>query len=480
MRKPDMSEREILLVRLAEFAARIRLNRRLVELGWAACAIFGLLALYETFKVTIGSAAVVAALAPILILAGVVVVPIAAWRFARPILLDCAAGQADLRAGLKDELKSAYWYARHPVSSPLVELLLSRAAGAIKLIDARAVFPVSLPPSIIVASSVAVAAASLMLISPRIHYPSAEASFEPAGDTAVSARPSVEGDGSLLSSETQPLAGKPGPGPKGLGRVQPMQLANELEHSADLAQKSTSISNSQSTVPESLRGGGTGQAARPQSEQMTPEVAQGILDRLLSLFDEKSAASTEISSRPAARVAQGDLSEEATRGNNPGNRSEGERALNALLRALSTGGTGDRQTVPGEGAGEEQRGRSNSGGGAMGRRLGLSQAGAGSQDPATGNPDGSIASDPVLGTPTLKLQTQLRRVGVRTGRIEDNDGSIDTFFSATQSQESALSYEAVVGRQTASKEEILEVRQLPLAYRAAVRNYFLTGHSREK
>ena len=116
----------------------------------------------------------------------------------------------------------------------------------------------------------------------------------------------------------------------------------------------------------------------------------------------------------------------------------------------------------------------------MGRRLGLSQAGAGSQDPATGNPDGSIASDPVLGTPTLKLQTQLRRVGVRTGRIEDNDGSIDTFFSATQSQESALSYEAVVGRQTASKEEILEVRQLPLAYRAAVRNYFLTGHSREK
>jgi hypothetical protein len=480
VRNLDMSEREILLVRLAEFAARIRLNRRLRETGWAACAVFGLLALHELFKAIIGPSVVVAALAPILVMAGFGVIAMGAWHFARPIPLDRAAGQADSRAGLKDELKSAYWYARHPVSSALVDLLLSRAAGAIRQIDARTTFPVGVPPSIFLASTMAVATASLMLISPRIHYSSAETSFEPVVESAASARPSNADDESLPAGATEPLAGKPGTGPNGLGREHPMQIANEAEQDTDPAQKSPRVPDSRQTVPESLRGGAAAQTASPESEQMTSEVAQGILDRLLSLFDEKSAASAEISSRPAARVAQGDRVEEATRGNNPGIRNEGERALNALLRAISAGGTGDRQTVPGEGTGEEQSGRGNSGGGAMGRRVGSSQAGAGSRDPATGNPDGNIASDPVLGTPTLKLQTQLRQIAVKPGGTEDHNGSIDAFFSATQSQESALGYQAVFGRQTASKGAVADARQLPPAYRTAVKNYFLTGHSREK
>ena len=56
----------------------------------------------------------------------------------------------------------------------------------------------------------------------------------------------------------------------------------------------------------------------------------------------------------------------------------------------------------------------------MGRRVGVSQAGAGDTQPAKGDPAGDAASDPVLGKRTLRLAAQLQRV-----RVEHNDSEQD-------------------------------------------------------
>src|SRR5687767_13993403 len=118
-----MPEREILLLRLAQFSRRMQLNRRLRDLGSMACVMFGLLGLHEILKAVIGPAKLVAALVPLLIVACVCVLAVYGWRLMRRVPLDRAASEADVRAGLKDELKSAYWFVRHESPSPLVELL---------------------------------------------------------------------------------------------------------------------------------------------------------------------------------------------------------------------------------------------------------------------------------------------------------------------------------------------------------------------
>ena len=220
---------------------------------------------------------------------------------------------------------------------------------------------------------------------------------------------------------------------------------------------------------------------------MPAEVARGIMARLKALLNaapgsEQDKATADVSTQPAARVTQGQVgdSEDQAQDRGPGRHSEGETALNTLLRAISRSGTGSRQAVRGEGDSGAERGRSNASGGAMGRRVNASQAGAGSDNPATGNPAGESLSDPVLGVRTMRLQSQLQRVHVKTSPGEDNIGPAESFYSATQSQDSMLGYQAVTGRQTASKESVRDAQQMPLTYRAAVKNYFLTAHSKEK
>lgn len=500
IRHPEMSEREILLLRLTEFAQRIQLNRRLRDLGSMACGMFGLLTLHEILKAVIGPATVVTGLAPLLIVACVAVLAVYGWRLARRVPLDRAASEADVRADLKDELKSAYWFVRNESPAPFVELLLRRAARTAQRIDSRKMFPVVFPSTLITALPIAIAAVALAWISPRINYSTTLPSLEYARAPGVSPERAELIERSELSAPGEPPARAAGYARSRSARngddvwYRVEQLTHRLERSPerDAIQQAVKAQDAQRTMHllERLqRSGEAGLAALPEGEQMPAEVARGIMARLKSLLDEESApasehekATADVSTQPAARVTQGPGgdSEDQAQDSGPGRHSLGETALNTLLRAISRGGTGSRQAVRGEGEGWQERGRSNASGGAMGRRVGVSQAGAGSEDPATGNPAGNRLSDPVLGMRTMRLQTQLQRVPVKASHDKDDNGTAESFYSATQSQDSTLSYQAVTGRHTASKEAVRNAQQMPLTYRAAVKNYFLTGHSKEK
>ena len=495
-----MPEREILLLRLAEFARRIQLNRRLRDLGWMGCGMFGLLTLHEILKAVIGPAKVVTGLAPVLVVACVAVLAVYGWRLARQVPLDRAAGEADVRADLKDELKSAYWFVRNERPTPLVELLLRRAAQTAQRIDSREMFPVIFPSSLRTALAIAMAAVALAWISPRINYSTTHPSLEYARVEGGVPERAASPERSALSARGEPPARAAAyvrsPSTRNGDDIwqQVEELTHRLERSAERdaiqqAVKAQDANRAMRLLEELQRSGAAGQAALPEGEQMPAQVAQGIMARLKALLDDDAApasgdekATADVSTQPAARVTQGPggESQDQAQDSGPGRHSAGETALNTLLRAISKGGTGSRQAVRGEGEGWEERGRSNASGGAMGRRVGVSQAGAGSEDPATGNPAGDSPSDPVLGVRTIRLQTQLQRVHVKPSRGGGDNGSAETFYSATQSQDSTLSYQAVTGRQTASKEEMRNAQQLPLAYRAAVKNYFLTEHSKEK
>ena len=495
-----MPEREILLLRLAEFARRIQSNRRLRDLGWMACGMFGLLTLHEILKAVIGPAKVVTALAPLPVVACIAVLAVYGWRLSRQVPLGRAASEADVRADLKDELKSAYWFVRNESPTPFVELLLRRAAQTAQRIDSREMFPVVFPSSLRTALAIAMAAVALAWISPRINYSTTHPSSEYARAQGLSPERADLTERSQLSAPGEQPA-RAAAYARSLSTrngddvwQQVEELTHRLERSAGRdailqAAKAHDAARTMRLLEELQHRDEAGQAALPGGEQMPAEVAQGIMARLKALLDEDAApaseheeATADVSTQAAARVTQGlgGESEVPAQDRDPGRHSAGETALNTLLRAISRGGTGTRQAVRGEGEAWQERGRSNASGGAMGRRVGVSQAGAGGEDPATGNPAGDSPSDPVLGMRTMRLQAQLQRVHVKPSGNEDDNGTAESFYSATQSQDSTLSYQAVTGRQTASKEAVRDAQEMPLAYRAAVKNYFLTEHSKEK
>ncbi len=497
---PPMSEREILLNTLARFAIRVTVNQALRDFGWMACGVFGLVALYTLLDAVNGPTKHPAVLAVLLILACVATAAVIAWKALRRQALARAAGEADKRANLKDELKSAYWFIRHGRSTPLVELLVRRASHTALRIEARKVFPIVIPQSIYTALVIALAAGALTWISPKITSPSAVAQAR-----SGNAMPGQTGQGSAsdgLSSKEQGFVHAANPHSAEKRSREKIQAAwNEVDALTRRLERSTELdpirrsarardARQAMQLLAALQGGEhNAKSARPQGEQMSAEVAQRLMARLKAILDEQEAqaaqsdrASADASAQRAARITRGledSVQYEQPEGDR-GQHSVAEAALNTLLRAISRRGTGDREAMRAEGESWSERGRSQVSGGAMGRRVGVSQAGAGGENRESGDPSGSSQSAPVLGKPTMRLQAQLRQIGVKQHRDDDEIGTEEFIRAATQSQQSALAYEAVRGRQSASREEIMDSQQVPLGYRGAVKDYFLTGHRDEK
>ena len=228
-------------------------------------------------------------------------------------------------------------------------------------------------------------------------------------------------------------------------------------------------------------------AARPDGEQMSPQLAQGILERLQSLVE--SAGGDTLPARtdrpvPAQHTAHlteqlRDEVDDAQR-DKDGQHSEGETYLNDMLRAISRSSIGERQVVQGDGELAQDHGRTSLGGGAMGRRVGVSRAGGGDGERPQGNPGGDAESDAVLGARTERLQSQLQKVRVEgADGAQPEEGSEENFYAATRAQAAQLAYRALRAEQAAVGEAVITGEQPPLAYREAVKQYSLTQHRRE-
>ena len=219
---------------------------------------------------------------------------------------------------------------------------------------------------------------------------------------------------------------------------------------------------------------------------MSPEVAQGILDRLQELLNQDDEPAAQ-NARPIAEQGELRLSQEQnseprdSQQRDKAHRDQAEDLLNAAMRSLSRNDIGGRQAVGGQGEaqGSQEGGATDVNGGAMGRRVNRSQAGAGDGNAPPGNPSGSADAEPVLGKQTLRLATQLQRRNVGGSAAEKDEGTPEAFYAATQAQASRLELQNVEGAVRGAGEEALERRQLPLAYRSAVKKYFLTEHEKE-
>jgi hypothetical protein len=218
---------------------------------------------------------------------------------------------------------------------------------------------------------------------------------------------------------------------------------------------------------------------------MSDALAQGIIERLKQLSNEggevQPPSSVEDGDQSTARLQRKlrEEQEDAQR-SRPGEQSAHEDALNTALRAISRNSTGGRELVRGETEAQQDAGRTSvGGGGAMGRRVGVTQAGGGNGEQPRSNPAGNDESDPVLGKKTQRLDVQLQTVKVEQSADDARNGAEDAFYAATQAQASKLEYESVTARSRQRMEREASGERTPMAYRDAVRQYMLDQHRKE-
>jgi len=489
---PAMSERDILHRWLARAAARLRTDRRLRDLGTLACALLTLLALHQVLRAALPVPPVIAAVTPLFVLAALGCLAVFAWRLTRRVTLAEAAAAADARADLKDELKSAYWLGEPDSRHALVALLVRRASIDVQRLDLSRLFPLRAPRSALAALGLALLTGGLAWLSPRVAVPASD------GPAALSA--SAGGAHSLNAGSPAPAATHERPVPaedrqRALwAAVDALAVRIAGSPQAEAIKRAVAARDAQRAAQlltaarrRDAAAAAQGSAARPEGEQMSAELAQGILDRVQALLQEEepAPAGAQAPAPSTARLAQ-QLREDmgdAERGRDERS-SQGEMQLNAMLRAVTRTSIGERQVVQGGGEAGEENGRAQTGGGAMGRRVNRSRAGAGDGEQGQADPSGELEADPVLGARTQRLQAQLQKVRVERSADDDgdagSDGREESFYDATQAQAAQLTLRDVVSRPTQAAEAVVTGQQTPLAYREAVKQYSLMQHRKER
>jgi len=489
-----MSEREYLQRWLMIGARRERAGRALTTAGSWACICAAVWLLWQAAGRAGMHPQVIAALLPLLILAAIGAGVAAALPLARRIGTRQAARLADARAGLHDTLTSAQWFGSQPDTPPAVELLLQRAQGTLQHVDPARVFPLRVPRRFALALALGAGAWALgWNAAPRSGVSVAVGTAAEAPATRP-ARPSpAEGPGADTAAAGQPTA-RPG-GTDALA-AQVESLAAALGGRADLGALRAALASGDRAAAarqaQALARRLESDAAGPlpeQEEKMNAEVAASILERLQQLLREQTdpaggpatPANAVESTARLTRQLREEMSVAPPPAPAPTEHLGGKPDVDRNVRVLARSNPDGRSAVAGDGEEEAQGGNARLGGGAMGRRVGQSRAGAGDGDQdANANPEGSAQAGEVLGRPTQRLQTQLQQVRVERDEAQaEADAPEDARYVLTQWESAQRAYAEVAAQARRGAETASERTETPLAWRESVKQYSLTQHRRD-
>ncbi len=225
-------------------------------------------------------------------------------------------------------------------------------------------------------------------------------------------------------------------------------FADSVRASPDLLARLQELFGPGGNAPQSAQDGGTGD-----------ELAQA-LDLARKLDDEMRASGA----------------------NNPASHDL-EAGTNPLQAAVPLERFGPREARRSQGQGGEFAGTTDVEGGAMGRRVTQSNLGAGGKPSANEtNNSNDIEAEQVLGSRTMRLAVQLKQVKVEgnNSRGADAQGIADAAYAATRAQQAQFAYQRAPQHARYVTESDMNGERIPLAYRGAVKEYFLDLNRNEK
>jgi hypothetical protein len=165
-----MIERQIIIGVLGELSRRLWINRTIREAAFGLCVIlFGLVCFQLIEPALTAGVALSATVIRAALLAAFAAVAVEVVRHcARGVPARQAAAQADARAHLKDELKSAHWFLSELEPSPFAQLQVQRAAATAAGLDLAALAPRVLPVSVFSAGGLGLLLAVLIWIPQQL------------------------------------------------------------------------------------------------------------------------------------------------------------------------------------------------------------------------------------------------------------------------------------------------------------------------
>lgn len=508
-----MHDRDALISSLTAIARRMRLTTALRELAWAACAIAGAFVVYQILAAVIVLPSVMGVVKALLVLLLIGVVGFFAVRWARPLALAEAAAASDARADLRDELKTAYWFAGQGEAFPrgdaasrgdvapqgdaalLIDLQIRRAASIAQKLNPSELFVLTIPRSAFAAAGLGLAAGLLAWFSPRFEYaqsPAAQtiatvstnASAEARTKQAM-AKPPAETHDNQANKENEAAWAKLETTMRSLGQSQELEAVAAAIKSREAARAAQLLEEfgRKRAFAQAQSAGRT--LADPARVPASPDLLARLKDLFSSGGDAPQPAQGDSSNDELARALDlaRKLAEDASASaNNPANHTVDEAANNPLDVAVPLERYGPREARRSQTQGGEFAGTTDVEGGAMGRRVTESTIGAGGKPSTSETSDNSnIEAEAVIGKRTMRLAAQLQRVRIEGSRSEGDDaqGFTDSIYAATRAQQAQLDYQNAPRQARYISESAVSGERIPLAYRGAVKDYFLDLNRKE-
>lgn len=497
---------------LSQVQGRMRLNRALRAAALAAGALLAAVLAWRLlvwFDGRLPAASALVILLAILTLVVLLSLLVRVSFLARPGL-DGAAAEADRRAGLKDELRSALWFARDARASDWTAAQLARAGRSAAGLRPERLMPVRLPRG-----AIAALVLGLLLLAGVILLPAPGAWTRDAGDGALTSE--------RLQTLRQMVAGMP----RSEAAQQLEQALRTLERTdATPEERREAMARAQDAVERmGLEAASTRDelhelrqalADRPGMQQVADALAQGDAQRaaqLLEQIEKQNQASGAASAAepgdaaPGEAVSESALQEatQASGAQNPAPSSESVQEamerLNEIARELAaadyvneawkslqgaldryqstgamTGGSHSEQTqsssMPSPGSSDTPVG-----GGAMSSAPAMSQGEAlGEQEGGlrTGNLLSNKPADPILGERAEPLEAQLQRNSIESADQDPAAGEERTWYYAeSQQQTSSVSRRAVQARTRFAQAGTGAGGGISVEHRQIVRDYFM-------
>lgn len=521
-----MKDREIIVGVLHGIGRRLWVGRAFQDVLFGSCVLlFFLIAFRLAGAVQPAGIPVAGIPAGLLVAAAVLAfVGYIGWRVSRRVTLAQAAAQADARAALHDELKSAYWFVTHDETSPFIEAQVSRAAATAGRLDPGALVPARPPRSLRAVVALGLLLAFVGWLAPRMTpYRDATAAPAPTAAQEQDLRALLK-DGpqdaqvEKLARALETLQSADATAEQKRQAMEAMREASEQSNMEALAARDglarlaeTLATNPElAEVSEALKAGNTAEAieklkqlrqaipGEDKQDEQFPEAGlgtqtQGSVPEQLDRVGQSLAGHTPELNGDAVGAAIRKI-EEAARQMEIQDRIEQVKQGAKERLSVSTQRSSARANAAGSNNNLEagnptpapENGNTDMAGGAMfnsGKANREEDADGAQEGSRTGSASGESDSLALQGKATQRLDAQLKREALERGddeRAEDEKDGRNWIYTGSQQQASSLQYEQVRARGGFDRESAGSHDSIPVRQKQVVKNYFLNLHESEK
>lgn len=521
-----MKDRQIIIGLLRAVAARMRAARVLHEIGFAACVVLFALAAFELIRVPLGEAVTDAH--RLVLLVGLILFSLYVLaRALRRVTLDQAAGLVDARLPLRDEIKSAYWFASQPeqaeqTGAAFVKTHVANAARTAKTLRGSRVLPLRLPRTMLLALLPGIVLIAAIWSSPDLVR---------AGTAPVASSPQTVSDPQTVRALLAATASD-----QAEIKLLDQALATfersdvtpqELQQAVSAARAAVDQVNMRASVArEGMATLVRAMRGNPQLQEVADALEEGRTGEAIAMLKKMRK---DASQGGAESAAESDVAE-STRTETPFDQMLGDMArdlagmtsdinddaLNRLIANLDdveksmemqrrvnetqsrAGGMTDVMLVNTQqgsltaarfssefqaamGSPSPYSGKSDMQGGTMFRQ---GMVAAGDNDQAddgstTGSSSGHSAALALEGRATRRLDAQLKLETVRVDSDEDaeqKEGDASWLYSASQQEAAKSEFADVRERGSYESADVMRSSRVPMQQRQAVRDYFIKVH----